>query len=309
MPELGGELVAVAEVEVHAGKLVVVAVGADRGDVEVLEAVELARGVGLGIILQIVQRDWIQAAGGDHVVGERRARDVRGRYDAGGRIVDRIVGAGLIGFEQGGEVALAFGGGGDGRKIRGVGGLAGLVLPTGGFVLPPDGKFTDITNINSIFYLNPHVTVPYVQQWNLGLGFQWGNNYGLEMNYVGTKTTNLFGPSAIFNAINLQEYSTEFQAGLNMTQMVPNPQGIKGANGPVIMFQRQNSLRPLSTLGDITDPLEQGLRRALQRAADQSDETVFARLSVQRELQLDEGDGRQLLHGPVLRHERHSGLG
>jgi hypothetical protein len=133
-----------------------------------------------------------------------------------------------------------------------------LALPTGGFVLPPNGKFTDITNLNSIFYLNPNVTAPYVQQWNLGFGFQWGNTYGLEVNYVGNKSTNLFGPSQIFNPINLPEYSREFQAGLNMTQMIPNPQGIVGANGQVIMVTRQNSLRPLSTLGDITDPLEQG---------------------------------------------------
>ncbi len=43
-----------------------------------------------------------------------------------------------------------------------------LALPTGGFVLPPDGKFTDITNVNSLFYLNPHVTVPYVQHGTWG---------------------------------------------------------------------------------------------------------------------------------------------
>jgi hypothetical protein len=133
-----------------------------------------------------------------------------------------------------------------------------LALPTGGFILPPDGKFTDITNVNAIYYLNPHVTMPYVQQWNLGFGFQWGNNYGLELNYVGTKSTNLFGPSAISNSINLPEYVSEFNAGLNMTQQIPNPQGITGANGQVIMVSRQNSLRPLSTLLDITDPLQQG---------------------------------------------------
>ncbi len=133
-----------------------------------------------------------------------------------------------------------------------------LALPTGGFILPPDGKFTGITNVNAIYYLNPHVTMPYVQQWNLGFGFQWGNNYGLELNYVGTKSTNLFGPSAIFNSINLPEYVSEFNAGLNMTQQIPNPQGIIGANGQVIMVSRQNSLRPLSTLLDITDPLQQG---------------------------------------------------
>jgi Carboxypeptidase regulatory-like domain len=133
-----------------------------------------------------------------------------------------------------------------------------LVLSNQGFVLPADGKFTNITNLNAIYYLNPNVTIPYMQQWNLGLGFQFGNSYGLEVNYVGSKGTNMFGPSQIFNAIPLDEYTREFNAGLNMTQSIPNPAGIKDANGNVINVTRQNSLRPLPTLGDITDPLEQG---------------------------------------------------
>ena len=135
---------------------------------------------------------------------------------------------------------------------------APLVLPTGGFVLPPNGKFTNITNLNSIYYLNPNVVIPYVQQWNLGLGFQWGANYGLEVNYVGNKSTNLFGPSSVFNAVDPQQYSQQFLAGVNLGELIPNPQGITNANGQVIQVSRQNALRPLSTLGDITDPLEQG---------------------------------------------------
>jgi hypothetical protein len=133
-----------------------------------------------------------------------------------------------------------------------------LVLSTGGFVLPKDGRFTDINNVNGLYYLNPDVTMPYVQQWNFGLGFQFGRDWGLEVNYVGSKSTNLFGASAVFNAINLEEYSRQFKAGINMTQQVPNPQGITNANGQVITVSRQNSLRPLSTLGDISDPLQQG---------------------------------------------------
>lgn len=43
-----------------------------------------------------------------------------------------------------------------------------------------------------------------------------------------------------------------------MTQQISNPQGNTGANGQVIMVSRQNSFRPLSTLLDITDPLQQG---------------------------------------------------
>ena len=151
--------------------------------------------------------------------------------------------------------------------------------------------------------------MPYVQQWNLGFGFQLGNNYGLEVNYVGNKSTNLFGPSQVFNPINLAEYSREFQAGLNMTQQIPNPQGITGANGQVIMVTRQNSLRPLSTLGDITDPLEQGFDARYNALQINLTKRFSLRLSVQRELHLDEGDGRQFLHGPVLRQQRHSELG
>ncbi len=135
---------------------------------------------------------------------------------------------------------------------------APLVLPAGGFVLPEDGKYTNIANVNSLYYLNPNVVMPYVQQWNFGLGFQFGKSYGLEVNYVGSKSTNMFGPSAVFNAIDLNQYNTLFKAGVNLGQNVPNPQGIVGANGQIINVTRQNSLRPLSTLGDIIDPLQQG---------------------------------------------------
>ena len=133
-----------------------------------------------------------------------------------------------------------------------------LVLPTGGLVIPSNGQLTNLTNLNAIYYLNPNVTIPYMQQWNMGFGFQFGNNYGLELNYVGNKGTNLFGASQIYNSINLAEYAQEYQAGLNMTQQIPNPQGIKNANGTVITVARQDSLRPSPLLGDITDPLEQG---------------------------------------------------
>ncbi len=133
-----------------------------------------------------------------------------------------------------------------------------VVLPAGGLQIPSDGKFTNITGINALYYLNPHVKIPYVQQWNFGFGFQFGATMGLDINYVGNKSTDMFGPSAIYNSINLQEYTQEFEAGLNMSTSIPNPQGITGANGQVINVSRQNSLRPLSTLGDIQDPLSQG---------------------------------------------------
>jgi len=133
-----------------------------------------------------------------------------------------------------------------------------LVLPTAGLTIPSNGKFTNITGINSIAYLNPSVTIPYVQQWNFGFGFQFGPSMGMEINYVGNKSTNMFGPSTIFNAVNAQLYTQEYEAGLNMSQSIPNPQGITNAAGQIINVTRQNSLRPLSTLGDIMDPTSQG---------------------------------------------------
>ena len=135
---------------------------------------------------------------------------------------------------------------------------APLVLPTAGLVIPSDGKFTAINNINAIYNLNSNVKVPYVQQWNFGLGFQFGRTMGMEINYVGNKSTDMFGPSAIFNAVNLPAYVQQFEAGINMSQTIPNPQGITGANGQVINVTRTNALRPYSTLGDIQDPLSQG---------------------------------------------------
>ncbi len=131
--------------------------------------------------------------------------------------------------------------------------FAPLVLPTTGFVLPQNGQFTNTANVNAVYYLNRNVVMPYVQQWNFGLGFQWGSSYGLEVNYVGSKSTDMFGPSQVFNAIDLNQYVQQFEAGVNMTQTVP----YQGPTGTV-NIARQNLLRPDPLLGDITDPLEQG---------------------------------------------------
>ncbi len=136
--------------------------------------------------------------------------------------------------------------------------FAPLVLPNVAVTTPTDGKFINLNTVAQLFYLNPNVKIPYVQQWNFGLGFQFGNTMGLELNYVGNKSTNMFGPASIFNSVNLPEYIRQFQSGLNMNQQVPNPQGILGSNGQVINVTRTNALRPLSTFGDIYDPLSQG---------------------------------------------------
>ena len=100
--------------------------------------------------------------------------------------------------------------------------------------------------------------MPYMQQWNFGLGFQFGKDFGLEVNYVGSKGTNLFGPSAQYNTIDLARYRVQYVAGLNMTERVPNPAGLKDANGNVITVNRQDLLRGIPTMESIGNPLGQG---------------------------------------------------
>ncbi len=133
-----------------------------------------------------------------------------------------------------------------------------LVLPTTPFSFPADGKVTNLTGITSVNYFPKSVVIPYIQQWNLGFGFVFGNNYGLDLTYVGSKGTQLFGPAQIFNTIDLPQYAAEEQAGLNLNDLFPNPAGLKDQNGNVIMVTRANLLRPIPTLGDITNPLTQG---------------------------------------------------
>jgi len=155
----------------------------------------------------------------------------------------RPVGPASNGAANGGQVQMDF---------------APLQLPTGGIVIPANGLITNLNNVSSLAQMSQNVVIPYVQQWNFGFGFQWGRSTGLDILYVGSKSTNLFGPSKIYNAIDLDRYKSAFAAGLDMNAQVPNPQGIKNAAGVVTTVTRQNSFRPLSTVGDITNPTSQG---------------------------------------------------
>ena len=133
-----------------------------------------------------------------------------------------------------------------------------LVIPNKGFSFPSDGKVVDLANVQTVYNLNPDVTIPYIQQWNLGLGFQFGKNYGLEVNYVGNKGTSLFGPSSLYNTINLGTYAQQYLGGVNMTERVPNPAGLRDQNGNLITVARQDLLRGIPTMGSIGNPLGQG---------------------------------------------------
>src|SRR5262249_8389177 len=87
---------------------------------------------------------------------------------------------------------------------------------------------------------------------------EFGRNLGLDVTYVGSKGTQLFGPSQLYNTINLPEYVKELQSGLNMSDLFPNPAGLKDQNGNIIQVSRQNLLRAIPTVGAISNPLAQG---------------------------------------------------
>ena len=73
MPEIGGQLVPVAQVQVQTAQLVIVAVAVQHIDDVIPEPVDPAGGIGLRIVLQVIQGHRIQTAGGDDVVGKGRA--------------------------------------------------------------------------------------------------------------------------------------------------------------------------------------------------------------------------------------------
>jgi hypothetical protein len=137
---------------------------------------------------------------------------------------------------------------------------APLVLPTTCLECswPSNGKFGDLGTINSVAYLNPKVTIPYVQQWNFGFGFEPGKNYGAEVLYVGSKSTNLFGPSSQFNTVNMAAYMPLYTSGANMSATFPNPYGLVDANGNIINVSQTSLLRPNPMIGAIQSPLNQG---------------------------------------------------
>jgi len=136
-----------------------------------------------------------------------------------------------------------------------------LVLPTPPAPYRSNGVFADLSSISTIAYLNRNVTIPYMQQWNFGLGFEIGRNYGLEVTYVGSKGTELFGPPTRTNTIygnNLAAYERDYIAGVNMSLQVPNPFGLTNAAGQVITVAQSALYRPNPMLGAIVAPLTQG---------------------------------------------------
>jgi hypothetical protein len=133
-----------------------------------------------------------------------------------------------------------------------------LIWPKTPAEWPENGIIADLQSINTPAMMNQNVSMPYMQQWNFGLGFEFSRDLGFELNYVGSKGTQLFGPSRRYNTINLEEYTKQYLAGYNMNDRFQNPAGVKDANGNVITVTRQNMMRQNPLISSIADPLAQG---------------------------------------------------
>ena len=138
-------------------------------------------------------------------------------------------------------------------------------------VLPPrlpewksNGLFTDLLRVNSPVVFPDAWASPYLQHWNFGLGLEFSPNWALEASYVASKGTNLFGPFQRFNLVNFDAYRQAFLAGVDLTRSIPNPYGVKDANGNVTSITVQDTLRPNPLLGALTEPLTQGYNSSYQ---------------------------------------------
>jgi len=148
-----------------------------------------------------------------------------------------------------------------------VGGLGGgyvnietnpLVLPKRIPEWPADGLFTDLMKINTLALQPDHAAIPYVQQWNFGIGFEPRGNWGAELTYVGSKGTQLFGQMTGRNVPDLGLYEAAFMKGQNLGGSVRNPYGAKDVNGNVANITLQDTFRPNQIAGTIYEPLAQG---------------------------------------------------
>jgi hypothetical protein len=123
---------------------------------------------------------------------------------------------------------------------------------------PQDGKFADVLKINNVVVLPDRVDIPYMQQWNLFLGYELAGNMGLQIGYVGSKGTNLFGQSSRTNLQDEALYRQAFLEGVDLGRQIPNPFGARDVNGNVANIPFGNTLRANSLLGPILNPLAQG---------------------------------------------------
>ncbi len=133
-----------------------------------------------------------------------------------------------------------------------------IVLPKPLPAWPKNGLFADLSKISSVAVLSKHVTIPYTQQWNVGLGFQFTPTLGGEASYVGSRGTQLFGQMGRSNLQDLSQYQAAFLQGVDMTRQVPNPYGAKDINGAVANISYGDQMRANPLVTAISNPLVQG---------------------------------------------------
>lgn len=132
------------------------------------------------------------------------------------------------------------------------------VLPKPMPAWPSNGLFSDLLYVSGLVQDPGKITIPYVQQWNFTLGFELAPKWALEVQYVGSKGTNLFGRPTYTNLEDQAQYTSQFLQKVNLTQQIPNPYGALGINGTVATIPRGNLTRPNPLLGAIANPFAQG---------------------------------------------------
>lgn len=107
--------------------------------------------------------------------------------------------------------------------------------------------------------------IPYSQNWNLSLSFQFLKNTVLEVAYVGNKGTNLYMP-----LVNINPRNTDFVEFLEANNIAAettfaDPLGRRNTLGAVIAIQRNSVTSPyfgFNTLNRYVDPSANSIRHA-----------------------------------------------
>lgn len=106
--------------------------------------------------------------------------------------------------------------------------------------IPANGLVTT----NSLAYqglgwaIDPHTTIPYVQNWNLTTGWQLDQKTILEVGYMGVKGTKLFAPPENLNEFPFGLTQAYTYTGVDPQSTITDPLGRKSLTGTAISVPR-----------------------------------------------------------------------
>lgn len=123
--------------------------------------------------------------------------------------------------------------------------------------IPADGKLcigctpTDsrVPGTNIVFDAggNP----PYIQTWSFTMEGQLPRAVVVRVGYLGQKGTHLQSPLMSINSADQKQYDAMLAAGLDPTELIPDPLGRVDSQGRVLSVARSDSLRPYPSLGEV----------------------------------------------------------